>query len=82
MQNSMIHCICFRLEVPFSSKFGSKNDNFQFQLNFGIYSNSNMENSMVRDVHSFFFSTEVSFLWQSFSKKSKLFVEAETWSLD
>ena len=30
-----IYCICFRLEIPFSDKFGPKNENIQFQLKLG-----------------------------------------------
>ena len=38
---------CFRLETPFLSKFGPKNQNCQFKPKFGSYINSNMPNSMV-----------------------------------
>ena len=38
---------CFRWKTHFLSKFGPKNQNFQFKLKFGIQANSNMQNSMV-----------------------------------
>ena len=34
-------------EIPFLRKFGPKYQNCHFKLKFGMYSNSNMENSMV-----------------------------------
>ena len=37
----------FWLEIPFLGKFVPKNQNCHFQLKFGTYSNSNMQNSMV-----------------------------------
>ena len=65
MQNSMaggVHCICFRLEIPFLGKFGPKNENCQFQLKFGTLSNSNMKNSMVI-LHISLFERKYPFLW-------------------
>ena len=38
---------CFRQETHFMGKFGSKNQNRQFKLEFGTQTNSNMHNSMV-----------------------------------
>ena len=38
---------CFRVETPFFSKFGPKNQNCKFKLKFGTWINSNMQNSMV-----------------------------------
>ena len=35
MNNSMVHLICFMLEIPFLSKLGPKNENFQFMLKYG-----------------------------------------------
>ena len=37
----------FRLEITFLGKFGPKNQNRQFQLNFGAKTNWNMQNSLV-----------------------------------
>ena len=34
---------CFRVEIPFLGKFGPKNQNYQFKLKFGTYTNSNMQ---------------------------------------
>ena len=48
----MVHLICFRLEIPFLGKFSPKNQNCQFILKFGTWTNSNMHNSMA--VFSFF----------------------------
>ena len=35
------------MEIPFLGKFGAKNQNYQFKLKFGTYTNSNMQNSVV-----------------------------------
>ena len=35
------------MEIPFLGKFGAKNQNYQFKLKFGTYTNSNMHNSVV-----------------------------------
>ena len=35
MNNSMVHLICFMLEIPFLSKLGPKNENCQFMLKYG-----------------------------------------------
>ena len=43
----VFHYILFRLEILFLEKFGPKNENCQFQLNFGTYSNSNIKKSKV-----------------------------------
>ena len=45
--NSILRLFCFRPETPFLGKFGPKNQNCQFNLKFGTWTNSNMENSMV-----------------------------------
>ena len=45
---------CFRVEIPFLGKFGPKNQNYQFKLKFGTYTNSNMQNSMVMFILSVF----------------------------
>ena len=50
MQNSMVVSILFVLDwkyIPFLGKLGPKNQNCQFKLKFGTYTNSNMQNSMV-----------------------------------
>ena len=44
--NHAVHFF-FRLKIPFLGKFGPKNQNYQFKLKFGIYFNSNIQNSMV-----------------------------------
>ena len=41
-----------------------------------------MKNSMNDDVHFFFFQPEISCFGKFIFKKSKLFVDAETWNLD
>ena len=49
MQNSMVlrSFFCFWQETLFLSKFGLKNQNCQFKMNFVTYTNSNMQNLMV-----------------------------------
>ena len=42
----MVRLICFRLEIPFLGKFGSKTLNCQFRLKFGTYTNSKIQNSI------------------------------------
>ena len=41
-------CLLFRFrpQIPFLGKFGSKNQNCQFILKFGTWTNSNIQNSM------------------------------------
>ena len=38
---------CYWVEIPSLGKFGPKNQNDQFRLKFGTYTNSNMQNSML-----------------------------------
>ena len=45
--NGDVHFFCFKPETTFLGKFGSKNQNGQFELKFGAYTNSNMHNSVV-----------------------------------
>ena len=45
--NGGVHFIRYRLEIPFCTNLFQKNQNCQFTLKFGIYSNSNMQNSVV-----------------------------------
>ena len=48
MQNSTIlFTFFFRSEISFLRKFGPKTQYYQFKLEFGIYTNSNMQDSMV-----------------------------------
>ena len=44
----------FRPGTPFSGKFGPKNQNCQFELKFGTYTNSNMQYSMMMVIFSVF----------------------------
>ena len=41
-----VHFFQFRPQIPFSGKFGPKNQNCQFILKFGTLTNANMQNSM------------------------------------
>ena len=41
-----VHFFRFRPQIPFLGKFGPKNQNCQFILKFGTWTNSNMQNSM------------------------------------
>ena len=45
--NGDVHSFCFWSEIPFLGRFGPKNQNYQFKLKFGTYTNSNMQNSML-----------------------------------
>ena len=45
-----LHCLYFRMETPFLGRFGPKNQNCQFKLKFGTYTNSNMQNSAVQKI--------------------------------
>ena len=49
-----IHFLSFRPQIPFQGKFGPKNQNCQFELKFGTYTNLNMPNSMVVITSSIF----------------------------
>ena len=62
--NVGVYFICFRLEIdPFLGKFGPKNNNCQFKLKIGTYTDSNMKNSVVIFI-IFCFWPEVSCLWK------------------
>ena len=52
----------FRPEIPLLSKFGPKNQNFQFKLKFGTLTNSNMQNLMVMFTFSIF-DQKCPFFW-------------------
>ena len=67
--------------MPFLIKLGPKNENCQFKLKFGTYTNSNMHNSIVI-ITFFLFPTGILLFEQIWSKKSKLLVSAKTWYLD
>ena len=41
-----VHSFRFRPQTPFLAKFGPKNQNCQFILKFGTWTNLNMQNSM------------------------------------
>ena len=49
-----VHFFCFRLGIPFLSKFGQKKLNCQFQQKFDIYANSNLQNSVAMFTFSIF----------------------------
>ena len=79
MSNSMV--VFIASEIPFLGKFGPKNENCQFRLEFGTYSNANIKDSMVMLTLSVF-GPKNSLLWQICFKKTKMFVEAKIWNLD
>ena len=60
----------FDLEIPFLGKFGPKSQNYQFQLKFGTYTNSNMQNSIVMFTFPAF--DQKYCFWEIWSKKLKL----------
>ena len=71
---------CFRSEKPFLGKFGPRNQNFQFRLNFGTQTNLNMQNSMMMFTSPVF---DRKYLFgQICSKKSKFSISAEIQYLD
>ena len=76
----MVHLICFRLEIPFLSKFGSKNQNSQFKLKFGTETNSNIQNSMRMFTYLGF--DPKYFFGHIWSKNSNLFVQGKICYLD
>ena len=65
MHNSMADFFCFRPKIPFLDKFVPKNQNFQFKLEFGTKTNSNMRNSVmlftvsVLDLEYYFWSKKL-----------------------
>ena len=79
--NDGVHFFCFPREIPFFCKFGPKNQNYQFELKFGTYTNLNRQ---IKWWCSLFpFSTKNTFLGRHiWSKKSKLPVWTEIWYLD
>ena len=70
----------FEWKLPFLGKFVPKNQNYQFKLKFGTYSNSDMQNSMVMFTFSVLIRNTL--FGQISSKKSNLSVEVEIWYLD
>ena len=48
-----VHFFCFWSEIHSLGKFDPKNQNYQFKLKFGTYTNSNMKNSMACSLFSF-----------------------------
>ena len=73
--NGVVRSFRFRPETPFLNKFGPKNQNCQFELKFGNYTNSNMQNSMM--VFAFPVLTGNSHFRQIWSQNLKLFVWSE-----
>ena len=70
-----VHFLCFRPEKPFFGKSDQKNQNRQFQLEFGTKANLNMKNSMLIFTFSVFDDKYLS--WEIWSKKLKLFDQSE-----
>ena len=52
---SKVQFFCFRLETSFLDKFGPKNQNRQYKLKFGTWSNWNMQDSVVMFTFSVFY---------------------------
>ena len=52
--NGDVHFFCFWLKILFLGKFGPTSQNYQLKLKFGIYTNSNMQSSMVVPIFSVF----------------------------
>ena len=71
--NGSVQFFCFQPEIPFLDKLGPKNQNCQFKLKFGTYTNSNMKDSMVALIFSIFdFFCVDSFVRQVFFQKFKI----------
>ena len=76
--NGDVHFFCFKPETAFLGKFGSKNQNGQFELKFGAYTNSNMQNSMVvytlsvLDLKKPFWANLVQPFWANSVQKTKM----------
>ena len=68
--NIDVHFFRFQLEISFLGKFGPKNQNYQFKLEFGTYSNSNMQSSMV--MPTFFVFDWKYLFWANLVQKVKL----------
>ena len=65
-----------KMEIPFSCKYGVKNQNCQFILKFGTKTNSNMWNSMV--VWNFSVFDQKYPFWANFVQKFKVKFYGET----
>ena len=70
LESRCFHFLCFWPEIPFLGKFGPKNQNYQFKLKFGTYTNSNMQNSMVMFIF-FVFDWKYPF-WANLVQKVKI----------
>ena len=60
--------------MPFLTKFGPGSQNYQFELKFGTYANSNTYANFNGDVHFFCFGSEMPFFGKIWSKMSKVSV--------
>ena len=67
-------------ENTFKGKFGPKNSNYQFKLEFGAKNNSDMQKSMVMFTF-FFFERKYNFS-ANLVPKLKFIAEREIWYLD
>ena len=76
MQKSMVMFTfsLFGRKYLFWGKLGSKNQNCQFELKFGSWTNLNMQNSMV--IFTFFVLDQKNLPGQILSKNPKLFVQS------
>ena len=71
MQNSIVmFTFLFSTRNTFMGKFGPKNQNDQFEVKLGSWTNSNMQNSM--GMFTFLFSAANTLFGQIWSKMSKL----------
>ena len=61
----------FNQKYPFWANFGTKNQNCQFKMKFGTWTNSNMHNSMVM-LNFSVFNQKYPF-WATFGSEKKLF---------
>ena len=68
--NSGAHFFGFQSEMPFLGKFGSKSQNYLFELKSGTYTNSNMQISM--EMFTFFLSDQKCPFWKNLVQNVKI----------
>ena len=57
--------------MPFFTKFGTERQNYQFELKFGTYNNSNTCANFSGDVHFFLFPIRNAFFWENLVQNVK-----------
>ena len=70
MTQAKVRFFYFRPEVPFWGKYGLKNQNCEFKLKFGTWTNWNMQNSMM--MFTFSVSEQIHPFWANVVQKTKV----------